>query len=398
MTIRRYPWLWISLGLLGTGAGAAGCSGGDSSLGLSGSTGVAGTASGAAGVVEGSSGKAGATGSSGGSPGTSAGGATGGTGATAGGSAAGAAGAAGGSAGSSAGGTTGGAGGVTGSSVGGATGTTGGGTASSSGSGAGGCGLPADVQTMLQTYCVSCHSAPPVGGAPMALETYADLLAPSTISGQSVAQRSLSRLQSSATPMPPLGSPRPSDAQVTAFEAWVDSGAEQAACGTSGATAGSTSGATTGTSGATAGSTSGATAGSASGSSGEDPAICTSNVYWTGQTGPNMDPGDTCPSCHNSFQIAGTVYPTAHEATDCDGVTGSNLSVVITDAKGTVQTLAVDAVGNFYSTAAIAMPFHAKVVSKTTERDMVAAQTSGDCNLCHSVDGLNGAPGRILSP
>jgi hypothetical protein len=173
----------------------------------------------------------------------------------------------------------------------------------------------------------------------------------------------------------------------------VDSGAEEAACGTSGAGTGSTSGATAG-SDATAGSASGAT----TGSSGQSSIICTSNVFWTGQTGPNMDPGDTCPSCHNSFQIAGTVYPTAHEATDCNGVTGSNLSVVITDAKGAVQTLAVDAVGNFYSTMAVATPFHAKVVSKTSERDMMATQTSGDCNLCHSVDGLNGAPGRIMSP
>jgi hypothetical protein len=126
--------------------------------------------------------------------------------------------------------------------------------------------------------------------------------------------------------------------------------------------------------------------------------VCTSGVYWQGQTGPTMDPGDTCPSCHSSFQIAGTIYPTADEPTDCNGVTGSNLSVVITDANGNVQTLAVNASGNFYSTKAVVFPFHAKVLSKTAERDMVAAQSTGDCNYCHTPMGLNGAPGRIMSP
>jgi hypothetical protein len=126
--------------------------------------------------------------------------------------------------------------------------------------------------------------------------------------------------------------------------------------------------------------------------------VCTSGVIWQGLPGPTMDPGDTCPSCHSSFQIAGTIYPTVDEPTDCEGVTGSNLSVVITDANGTVQTLAVNASGNFYSTKTVAFPFHAKVISKTAERDMVAAQSTGDCNYCHTPMGFNGAPGRIMSP
>jgi hypothetical protein len=111
-----------------------------------------------------------------------------------------------------------------------------------------------------------------------------------------------------------------------------------------------------------------------------------------------MAPGDTCQSCHASFTIAGTVYPTAHEPTDCIGVGTAALSVVITDAAGDVQTLVINAAGNFYSTKAVVPPFHAKVVSKTAERDMTATQMSGDCNLCHSVMGANGAPGRIMEP
>ncbi|HSY23238.1 MAG TPA: hypothetical protein VK841_14025 [Polyangiaceae bacterium] len=54
--------------------------------------------------------------------------------------------------------------------------------------------------------------------------------------------------------------------------------------------------------------------------------------------------------------------------------------------------------GNFYSTGSIATPFDAKVLNGSKERDMVAAQTSGDCNSCHTEQGANGAPGRIMPP
>jgi hypothetical protein len=168
-----------------------------------------------------------------------------------------------------------------------------------------------------------------------------------------------------------------------------------AASGMSGASEGSnTSG---GADSADGGSADGGASGSMSATSGTIE-VCTSGVFYQGTPGPTMDPGDTCPTCHSNFEIAGTVYPTADEPTDCDGVTGSTLSVVITDAKGNVQTLAVNATGNFYSMEAVAMPFHAKVISKTTERDMVDAQSTGDCNYCHTPTGFNGAPGRIMAP
>jgi hypothetical protein len=32
------------------------------------------------------------------------------------------------------------------------------------------------------------------------------------------------------------------------------------------------------------------------------------------------------------------------------------------------------------------------------ERDMAAAQTSGDCNRCHTQNGAMSAPGRIVLP
>jgi hypothetical protein len=102
--------------------------------------------------------------------------------------------------------------------------------------------------------------------------------------------------------------------------------------------------------------------------------------------------------------IAGTVYPTAHEPDDCDGVSGGDVQVVITDAAGKTLTLSVNAAGNFYSSATITMPFNAKVVSGTKERAMQAARSTGDCNTCHTASGTNttpgeaSAPGRIMAP
>jgi hypothetical protein len=79
-------------------------------------------------------------------------------------------------------------------------------------------------------------------------------------------------------------------------------------------------------------------------------------------------------------------------------VNGAGIQVVITDATGRVLTLPVNAVGNFSSTTAVTRPFHAKVVRGGVERTMTATQTSGDCNTCHTQNGANGAPGRIVVP
>jgi hypothetical protein len=100
------------------------------------------------------------------------------------------------------------------------------------------------------------------------------------------------------------------------------------------------------------------------------------------------------------FSVAGTVYPTAHEPNDCNGVNGSTTptTVVITDTNNQTYKLPVNSAGNFYSTSNIATPYAAKVVQGTKERAMVQHQTSGDCNSCHTVSGANGAPGRIMAP
>jgi mono/diheme cytochrome c family protein len=115
-----------------------------------------------------------------------------------------------------------------------------------------------------------------------------------------------------------------------------------------------------------------------------------------------MDPGQACITCHTikkgpAFKIAGTIYPTAHEPDDCYGI-GGPLNVIVTDANGTVTTIKVGASGNFSSRAAIVPPFHVKVTDGVKERAMAGALTAGDCNSCHTEQGLNGAPGRIVAP
>ncbi len=139
---------------------------------------------------------------------------------------------------------------------------------------------------------------------------------------------------------------------------------------------------------------------------------CTSGTTWTlGSTkSANMEPGHACRTCHvllgqassKDFDISGTVYPTAHEPDDCNGVPG-NMTVVITDANKTDHVLQVNSVGNFYNDDAfgllkIPVPYTAKVVSGNNVRAMISSQTNGDCNSCHTEQGTNNAPGRIMAP
>lgn len=137
------------------------------------------------------------------------------------------------------------------------------------------------------------------------------------------------------------------------------------------------------------------TGGSAGG--GVTGSVCTSMKTWNGNTGAAMAPGYPCIACH-FFSIAGTIYPTAHEPNNCDGASLGGVSVVVTGADGQTLTITPNSAGNFYATSAISSPFTAKVVSDNGTRAMMTAQTSGDCNSCHTNPGANGAPGRIMLP
>jgi hypothetical protein len=133
---------------------------------------------------------------------------------------------------------------------------------------------------------------------------------------------------------------------------------------------------------------------------------CTSGMTWTkGNHGSaEMNPGLACIACHSTMNgpdltIAGTVYPTGHEPDLCFGADGaSGVQVVITGADGQTITLTPVPSGDFHLGTRLMMPFTAKVTYKGRERAMTAAQTSGDCNGCHTQSGANGAPGRITLP
>ena len=139
------------------------------------------------------------------------------------------------------------------------------------------------------------------------------------------------------------------------------------------------------------------------------PPVCTSGVNYTSGNNASMAPGVGCRTCHviggaasgKTMDIAGTVYPTAHEPDNCNGIGGS--TVIITDANGAAHQLPVNSVGNFYNMdlfgiAAIPKPYHARVVNGGKTRSMIAAETEGNCNSCHTEQGATGAPGRIVAP
>lgn len=278
---------------------------------------------------------------------------------------------------------------------GGGSGTTGGGNGSSTGGGSGSglpgdAGLPCEVANLLASQCTSCHGAPLAGSAPMSLRSRADLLVTSTRDpAMNYAQRSLARMRDTASPMPP-GNPPPT-AEVDAFAAWIAGGMLEGSCAPVG-----------------------------------PPVLtCTSNRFVPMPTladehaSPTMAPGLACISCHTGqnfagqnpggletdppfiFQFMGTVFRSAREQPLCSPSLGVAATVEILDSAGTVVLqLPVNAGGNFYGSVPGPMPspYTARVVTAAGTRVMAGAQTSGDCNTCHTPEGLQGAPGRIYLP
>lgn len=222
----------------------------------------------------------------------------------------------------------------------------------------------------------------------MSLTRRMDLAAPSSVqSGMTIGQRAVARMRSADRPMPPPGLPRPDAAAIARFAAWVDGGMPEGSCA----------------------------GGPAPGDAGPQmPAstTCTSGQFWptTWDDGsPDMNPGLPCRACHlaeendRAYFFMGTVFPMLHEKDRCFSQIPAGTRVEIIDANGLVAlSLPVRARGNFFSmsrTAGIALPFTARVVGPNgTTNAMHTPQMTGDCNGCHTEQGANGAPGRILLP
>jgi hypothetical protein len=138
---------------------------------------------------------------------------------------------------------------------------------------------------------------------------------------------------------------------------------------------------------------------------------CASGATWTAGNSESdqMNPGQACRVCHlaqepgKAYFFMGTAYSAPHEADLCAAADVATDAVVeILDTSDVVQlTLPINAAGNFRSlrtTANVPVPYKARVKAGGKTNAMAGAQTSGDCNSCHTAAGAEGAPGRILLP
>ncbi len=250
-------------------------------------------------------------------------------------------------------------------------------------------GLPCEVADLLERRCQSCHGSTPVG-APMPLISYDDLIQPSFSNpAQSFAERALTRLSSVDSPMPPAPASPTTAPEQLAFAAWVEAGLPPGDCA-------------------------------------DDPAPdpfdvepqCSTDRWWDADDDdgtPRMFPGRACLSCHAieapddddvpNLLVGGTVFETAHEPDNCKGppgeLDGEQIIVELTSADGQVVSLSVNDSGNFLmhtSQTPFPAPYQVKVVHGDRERAMPIPAPLGDCNACHTQDGQQGAPGRIVLP
>jgi len=142
--------------------------------------------------------------------------------------------------------------------------------------------------------------------------------------------------------------------------------------------------------------------------------VCSRGLEWDmgNVESPFMNPGKACKTCHTQLEpfvnsrilIGGTVYQTGHEPDLCFGIDGVKdpMFVEITDATMKVTQLEVNQGGNFlwdkFEAGDLTFPITARVVRGDQERVMLSPQMDGDCNSCHTENGTNGAPGRIVAP
>lgn len=110
--------------------------------------------------------------------------------------------------------------------------------------------------------------------------------------------------------------------------------------------------------------------------------------------GPTMKPGEDCLGCHkpggeNTFNAAGTVFPSAQAAANL-GVEGALVQIV--DGSGNTVSLTSNSAGNFYTDKAITWPADITITQGSNTVQMTAAP-SGACNGCHTL-----TSGRIHIP
>jgi len=249
-------------------------------------------------------------------------------------------------------------------------------------------GVPCDVAAVLRRTCYGCHTGT---RSNVLLVSYADLTKPSKGDpSKTVIERSVELMRATSPQMPPMPRPRAAESDIAVLEAWIAVGTPMGGC------------------------TEDAGVYDAGPSEYDTPTVCTSGSMWRRGEDQFMTPGRACTSCHQIegegplFDIAGTVYPTAHEPDDCNGADGTATDgavVVVKDRNGIEYRFATNRVGNFGGTrTGVAFPYIAWVEFQGRTREMVSPQMSGECNSCHTaegtatLDGSYAAPGRIMLP
>jgi hypothetical protein len=121
----------------------------------------------------------------------------------------------------------------------------------------------------------------------------------------------------------------------------------------------------------------------------------------TPEEGPLMAPGRDCMVCHHegaeakAWTVCGTVYGAA----EADALAGIREATVrVTDAKGWTFSLTSNQAGNFYSAEPVAYPLTLCVVRAGASLCMLATDTHGSCNTCHTSPPGGGAAGRLYAP
>lgn len=241
-------------------------------------------------------------------------------------------------------------------------------------------GLPCDVETLLGTHCTVCHTDPPQAGSPFPLLSYEQLTAIATPTTFTYAELALMDVMAGRMPFPPT--PPLTPAEIAVLQNWITAGMPPGTAACTGTTPY------------------------------DGPTTCTSGTHWTqgNDSSPLMHPGGACLACHSTAPnppdpqgtMAGTVYQTVHEPDDCNGVLGTTtdpIVVTVLDHDNQRVSATVNEAGNFFSATPLALPIRwATVTHQGRTLTMASAQPSADCNSCHTVGGILGAPGRILVP
>ncbi|MDP2339642.1 MAG: carboxypeptidase-like regulatory domain-containing protein [Deltaproteobacteria bacterium] len=133
--------------------------------------------------------------------------------------------------------------------------------------------------------------------------------------------------------------------------------------------------------------------------------VCATQQWWTRGDSESsaMRPGYDCIDCHRSRDegpvrdVMGTVFFGVDDEDDCRGIPAAQIDILDVDGNLVFSTT-TNAAGNFLESGAMPDPYTARVVYEGRTREMLTPQTEGSCNRCHTAEGAEGAPGRILLP